>query len=127
MSYTLEVRSDPAVIWIVWGADFDFEADAYASAKDEVRVLDSAQEPMVAVYDLRNVNLTWNDIMVLSNQGASSPIRNHPNLHAEIMITTNEVSVEVAKHLDNETFGNIQINAVSTSEEALELARQLLA
>ncbi|MBN1564604.1 MAG: hypothetical protein JXA10_12235 [Anaerolineae bacterium] len=126
MGYTLEVRSDAPIMWIIWEADFDLKEDIPSLAQEQLNVLDSAQEPLVVVYDTRQASQSWDDIMFLSSKAGSQENRSHPNMLARILITNDEVQAAVSQNLDNETFGNRKIYPVSSPEAALAFARKLL-
>jgi hypothetical protein len=126
MGYSIEVRPGAPIIWITWEADFDIQNDTPVLAREELRILNTAQQPMVAVYDTRAFSQSWDDILLLSSKATSTEMSGHPNLLGRILITNDEASAVVAKNLDNETFGNLEIHPVSSEEEALALAHHLL-
>jgi hypothetical protein len=126
MSYTIAIRPNESIIWETWEADFDAEIDAEAATREELRILNAASRPIVLVVDMRLVQLDWNAILYIASHGIPEELNNHPQLRRIVIITTDEVIADSARGLDNEVFGFVKVDIVTSPQEALTRARKLL-
>lgn len=126
MSYAIEVLQEERIMVETWGADFNPEVEAEETIQKELEILSAATGPMVAIVDMRQVQLDWNDILYLASHGVPDELKNHPNLHRIILLTTDEVVEKSAEGMNSEAFGFIKLDIVASKDEALARARHLL-
>lgn len=126
MSYSVKVLSGESIFWETWGSDFDPETDLELVTREDLKILDASNGPMVGIVDIRSVALTVNDILFLANHGLPEELSSHPKLRRIILISTDEIVNVAAKGMDSEVFGFVKMDIMSSDDEALALARQYL-
>jgi hypothetical protein len=127
MSYTIKVLPDGPILWETWGADFDPMTEAEQATQEELKILNASSQPMAAVVDLRAVPLSWDEIVYLANHGVPDELNHHPRLQGIVLITSSEVVSMAAQGMNSEAFGYVNMDIVASPEEALAVARRLLA
>ncbi|HEX3049697.1 MAG TPA: hypothetical protein VHP83_03505 [Aggregatilineaceae bacterium] len=127
MSFTIGVRPGERIIWEVWDANFKPEVDAEASTQSELKILNASHQPMVLVVDLRQVLTTLEDIIYTASHCVPEELTGHPQLCRMILITTSAVIAKSAEGMNSEAFGFIKFDVAASEDEALTLARRLLA
>ena len=87
--------------------------------------LESINEPMYWITDLRAVAITMNSIMEGSSQGArgEEPFWHHPLIIEMLFISDNKVIKVAAKGLNTVSFGNLSVKVFDTLEDALAYCR----
>jgi hypothetical protein len=90
---------------------------------------ESGPNRIVAVSDLRNVRLDFEDILAggsIVRSGDGKAFVNHPKLLKSMVVFNNRVMEMTVKGLSSATFGSLDIPLFQSVEEALNAARSLL-
>jgi hypothetical protein len=125
MGYRIELQPGEPIIWEVWDANYNPEIDGPQAAQELIRLMDDSPVPVAVIVDMREANLTFDDLLQLAKSSSSenAPAR-HPKQRKRVIITHSDIISMVAKGMDHELFGHITLDVVTTSKDALERARQ---
>lgn len=125
MGYTMELLDDQQILLYTTLESYNPERDLLRAIAETREILDSVIEPVYGINDYRKLKLSLDDLI----QGAAAltqgddPLWKHPNLKKLIMIIsdTDVVLRLTAEGLGHDVFGNINIEVVTSLEEAFEL------
>jgi hypothetical protein len=119
-----KLPGEPILIINVDTADFSPES-ARAFEKELQATLDTQQKPVVLINIIPEDYQFSIDDLVEATQlvKQQSHIYHHPNIKGMAAVTTNEALQIAHEGLSDETFGNIDIRAFDTLDEALNFAR----
>lgn len=125
MGYKIELQPGEPIVWEIWDANYNPSVDAPQAAQEIIRIMDAATKPMSVIVDMREASLTFDDLLQMAKHasGENAPAR-HPNQRKRVIITNNDIISLVAKGMDHELFGNIKLDIVATTKEALAHARE---
>jgi hypothetical protein len=112
MSYKLERLSDLPVLHLSFAEDVQFAEFVERFSDDVFNALEKESRAVYYLIDVRNLKLSFNDILngvQLGTKSGHSNLR-HRNIKQVIVISQSKAIATVAKGLNTVSFGNI--NAV---------------
>ncbi len=125
MGYKIESFPKEKLIVETWGADYSPAVDGPQAARDIIKAMDALNEPVTVIVDMRAAQLSFNDILTLSQVAAdkNAPAR-HPLQRRRIIVTDSNIVSMAAQGLDHEVFGHIMVDIATSMEEAWKMAQQ---
>ena len=126
MTFTIELLPDEPIMLLTFSEDFKVGQHIAASDDATRALLDTVNEPVFNVLDLRKVSMSFDDIMLGSNTGArsSNPIWKDPRIRETLFVSNMSLVNIAVKGLRSATFNNIKAQAFSSVEDALAYARE---
>lgn len=127
MTYSLNKLPGEPIILATIHEDYVPKRDIVQSDAEGIRLLDTCQEPVFYIIDIRALTkITMDDVFLAvkhSAQDATSLFR-HPNIRELLFVSTNPTVKTATEGLSHAAFGKINARTVDTLEEALAYARQ---
>jgi len=125
MSFDTKLLPNEPILLQIWNADFSFKAEAEEVEKQAKEILDSVDEPVFYIADMRAARLTLEDVIAGANQTGrgAEPIFKHPNVRQIIFISENRILELGAKGMRSPVFGGIDVKVFKTLDEALAYVR----
>lgn len=119
-----KLSDEPIVILTISGnvAALSSSERDYAQLRS---LFDSVSEPVFFILDMSNARINLEDLIHGAHDAylGDSPLFKHPNI-CQILHVSNDPMLELATEgLNNEIFGNVEIQMFKTLEEALAYAR----
>ncbi len=124
-TYHTEKLPDEPIILTIMSPQFSIARHMVSSDATTRVILDAAAEPLFLVVDMTEVTLSYSDLMFAGNQGAKGekPLWHHPMLRQMVLVTRSRLLSVGAKALNSPVFGNLDVRAFPTREEALAYCR----
>jgi hypothetical protein len=93
MTVNFDLMDEGRILLVTFGADFSLREQADDVTHQVQHYLDSAQEPLSVIEDLREIKLDLAEIAALSTQlrGKKGAAQKHPNLRHMVYITTSQL------------------------------------
>ncbi len=125
MNYSIEILQDPHVMHVVMHEGFQ-QADFEAHVQDVWRTLDSLEEPLYQIIDIRAVMLEFDAVMEFLRIAVrgDKALPNHPMNRGNLVVTDNRLYQLVIQGLRTASFGNISIYAYNSLDAALDWVRK---
>ncbi|MCA9915146.1 MAG: hypothetical protein KC496_17445 [Anaerolineae bacterium] len=120
MNYSIEILNDPRVMHVTMHEGFQQE-DFADHVRDVWRTLDSLEEPLYQIIDIRGVELSFDDVMEFLRVAVRGehPLPSHPMNRGNLVVTDSRLYQLVIKGLRTASFGNISIHAYESLDAAL--------
>jgi hypothetical protein len=126
--YTIEQIGDLPVVLLTVDAHYDVQRDMPHSRVELVQVLNTMDEPVFYILDLRNLSASFDDIMAAASMGArgEGASWHHPKLRDLLWVTNANIIKASAEGLKSDTFGNVTIKLFGSTDEAIAYAQDQL-
>lgn len=124
MQTQLQKLPDEPIIIRVFGTDYSFARDGQRVMNEDVALLDTQPEPVFHILDLRELELSFDDLLAGTHFAAKeSRYFGHPRRRELMIVTTSAFFKLAAKGVSNPVFGSQKVIAFDTMEKALKYAR----
>ena len=105
-------------------------AHDWADGEAEIRrLLDASPEPLFLIDDVREMNMTFDDLVASASLGSrgQDPLWHHPKMRSVYFITGSKIIEAIAAGLNSPVFGNVHVKVFASVEEALQDIDQVTA
>ena len=124
-TYTFELLPDEPIVLVTATAD-------YSPAKDGIAVGEEVMaigKPIFLIIDMRDKVFSVDDIITSANQRTpeTGSILKHPNVLGTVFVTNSKIVKLAVEGIATPIFGNISVRITDTVEDALALARSVIA
>jgi hypothetical protein len=126
MGFHAEVFQDEPILMVTLDGEFTVGGTLPDLMAHVVGVLDAAPQKLFYVVDMRNMKVSFEDVMNGANvaaRGAGSFLH-HPNIREIVLISTDKMIALSVQGLRSPVFGLESVSLFPTVEEALSYARQ---
>lgn len=126
--YTIQQLGSQPIVVLTVDAEYNVQRDMPNSRADLVEVLNTVSEPVFYILDLRNLSLSFNDVLMgaaLGTRGEEASWR-HPKLRDLLWVSHADVIKAAAEGLKSDEFGNVNIKLFTSTEEAVAYAQEQL-
>ncbi|MBN1681023.1 MAG: hypothetical protein JW966_12110 [Anaerolineae bacterium] len=119
--YTLKKLDDQPVVVLTVSADYQVTRDMPESRAELNAFLDTIDEPVFYILDLREASFSLDDIIRGASMGGrgSEASWHHPKLRRVILISGEDMVKLAAKGLSADVFGNLNVSVYDSLDKAL--------
>lgn len=121
-----EIPPDEPIVIFKPGSSFSVSDDLQPAVQQLVDILDSSGQPMVYIADIRELNMSFADmvnILGFVTRGELNAFR-HPNLHEIIVVTSSNIASLGAQALGQQQYGGFNAQVFEDMDTALDYSRQ---
>lgn len=124
MQTELRKLPDERIIIRTFGKDYSYARDRRHVLNEDVALLDAQPEPVFHVLDLRELDLSFDDLLTGTHSATKeSRFFGHPKQFELVVVTTSAFLKLAAKGMSSPIFGSQKVRVFDTVEHALEYAR----
>jgi hypothetical protein len=125
MAYTVKHIQEDNVILTQLHADFDYATEGERSIIEATDALDNVTTPVYYISDISAVQFSMQDTIEGSNAAArgDNTLFHHPNIKQVLLVIGDALQQLATQGLTSNAFGNTNIKAFATLDEALDYAR----
>ena len=124
-TYGIEKLTNEPIILATMSPKYSVGRDM-TNSDNEIRImLDAGQEDMFVIADIRQVSLSFNNVMIGSSKGArtQAALWHHPKIKKMIFISNSNIVKLAARGLNSPFYGNLNVKVFETPEQALVYCR----
>ena len=122
---TIERLPDEPIVKVTLLAGFDFGDDMVEGNKPSFELLDSLDNPVFWILDMRQAKLGLEQLISSASMmtRGERPLWKHPMIRQTVIVSNASMIQLAAKGLNSDIFGNIAVKVFGTTEEAVDYAR----
>jgi hypothetical protein len=125
MAHRSEKHPTLPIVMRTYDSTFALQAADSETVREDEKLINAQPKPTYYLADLREVTMSFEEIMKASNMAASqSKTYTNPNVIESLVIVPNRILEMVVKGLNSPVYGNLKIRAFRTPEEAIAYVEQ---